>query len=267
MLLKLANQYIDAKQLEKLKDAKSKAIKKVIAYHVDLALKKLKENPLTAYQEFKKSISGKADSDYQRFINQASRTLWQVDGDDVPYDRISPDEIKDGDNTLIVFTGASVGGQNGKYGVFTRYDQEGKPYFATKYLPKDTKIAMFRYHEYDDAVKFLSQIKAKNIKTQVIGHSWGSDAASTLTENFPELGAPVIIDPVKRINTFSKKAIVYQPETTRPLTSATDRMAFIGGRPTFKHSFKVPGDHTTLVIPAMEHFFKRKLVSKAINAL
>jgi hypothetical protein len=256
MLLKLASSYIDKQQLKLLQEAKKKAIKDVISYHVDLALAKLKENPLTAFSEFKKGISGKADSDYQRFINQSARHLWRVDGEDVPYDRINPHDIKDGDTTLIVFTGAGVGGQNGKYGVFTQYDKNGKPYFATKYLPKDTKIAMFRYHEYDDAVKFLSQIRAKNIKTQVIGHSWGSDAASTLTENFPELGAPVIIDPVKRVNTFSKRAIVYQPETTNPLTSATDRIAFFGGRPKFNNSIKVPGDHTTLVIPAMEHFFR-----------
>lgn len=231
-----------------------KAVRELLSYYRNLVKKSLKtSNPIANLVD---TLKGTADTDYQRFVNKTFSKIWQEQGGDRPYtSRISPDEIKDGDLAVITFTGAGVGQQEGDYGVFTKYDENGKPYFATKHLPDNAKVVMFRYHEYDDAVEYLKKLQGKNINVQVIGHSWGSDAASTLADNY-NLGRPVLLDPVKRFDTFSKNAIIYQPLTADPVNKKTDRLAFLGGKREHDGSLKVPGDHRTMVIPAMDHFFK-----------
>lgn len=234
----------------------TKALKIMTKYHLDLAKDALKDNPLTFARTMKKHVRSTADTEYQEKVNQTARPIWQAQGKDKPYtNRPSPDDIKDGDHVVIVFTGAAIGQQDGDFGVFTKYDEDGKPYFATKHLPENAKVVMFRYHEYKDALKFWRQIKDKDVTKHVVGHSWGSDAASTLAHN-EGLGRATLIDPVKRQQTFRRNALIYQPEKTRPFRNPSDRIAFIGGRRVQKNSIKVPGDHSTSVIPAMEHYYK-----------
>lgn len=234
--------------------ATKQAIKELMSYYRKLINKSLKtDNPIDTLTE---TLKGTADTDYQRFVNNTFSKIWTERGGDKPYtSRIDPDSIKDGDLAVIAFTGAGVGQEEGDYGVFTKYDETGKPYFATKNLPENAKVVMFRYHEYDDAVDYLKKLEGKNIGIQVIGHSWGSDAASTLADNY-NLGKPVLLDPVKRFDTFSKNAIIYQPLTSDPVNKFTDRLAAIGGKREHPGSLKVPGDHRTMVIPALDHFFR-----------
>lgn len=173
-----------------------------------------------------------AESGHQRIFDESANALGQVFWQGKSYNTPDIDKFKNANNITLLFTGAWDGSQNGSHGVFT--PKGGNRKVRDNVIP-------FRFNDINEARAFLEKLNKHNkgIKVNIIGHSWGSDPATTIANTFKNdynniiLNNLHLVDPVKRGNLDTRnipnKVYFYYPKTRSDELFSADTVATIGG--------------------------------------